>query len=202
MKLTFCPIWPSKFTHHYSTTWCCMQVIVWAATEFVSPVIKFISLKLTKWCNTYKDLIVAVLSLFQDLCEKFYNGLTFYVNVTEILTLHIEKHITYKLSSDHWLPMINMHLIQATSTEIVGYDDICYSIEHKLDIVCIRSTCLMAINFFRWTLVLSFKLCLNVSSCLLIGLISCKISEISVNILFGVKMVIYRTAKPPLPPFV
>jgi len=60
-------------------------------------------------------------------------------------------------------------LKQSTVLEVVFDNDICDSIKHKLDVVCVCSTCEVGVNLFCvFSLVEVFKLKLNVSSGFLI----------------------------------
>jgi len=52
-------------------------------------------------------------------------------------------------------------LVEATASEVVGYDDISDSIKHKLHVLGIGGAGHVAIDLFGGGLVLRFKLCLN-----------------------------------------
>lgn len=72
------------------------------------------------------------------------------------------------------LKIVWLRLVQATSPQIIGYDDVSNGVKYKLDVISICCACLVTVDLLRWTLVLRFKLGLNVGSCLLISLVSCK----------------------------
>ena len=52
--------------------------------------------------------------------------------------------------------------VETAASQIVGYDHICDSIKHKLNVVGICGASLMAVNFLHGAFVLCFKLCLDV----------------------------------------
>lgn len=65
-------------------------------------------------------------------------------------------------------------LVKATPAKVVGYDHIRDGIEHKLDVLCVRGTCHVTIDFLCGRLVLSFELGLDVGSGLAIFLCTWK----------------------------
>ena len=64
--------------------------------------------------------------------------------------------------------------IQPASSQVVCNDNIGNSIEHKLNVICICCTRLMAVDFFLWTFILGFELCLDVGSCFFVRLFAWK----------------------------
>jgi len=63
--------------------------------------------------------------------------------------------------------------VEAAATQVVGNNDIGDSVKHKLDVVRVGRTCLVAVDFLRRALVLCLKLCLDVCRRFFIGLFAC-----------------------------
>lgn len=60
-------------------------------------------------------------------------------------------------------------LVQATSSEVVGDDDIGHSIKHHLDVPCICGAGHVTVDFLIWGAILALKLCLDISCSILVG---------------------------------
>lgn len=65
-------------------------------------------------------------------------------------------------------------LVEATASKVVGDNHICHSVKDKLDVGGVGGAGHMTVYFLVGTLVLRFKLCLNVRGCFAILLGSYK----------------------------
>lgn len=63
-------------------------------------------------------------------------------------------------------------LIETTASQIISYDNISNSVEHKLNIISVCGTRHMTVNFLWCWFILCFELCLNVGGCFSIFLSS------------------------------
>lgn len=59
--------------------------------------------------------------------------------------------------------------VQATPSEVVGDDDVGHGVKHNLDVPCICGAGHVTVDFLIWRAILTLKLCLDVSCCILIG---------------------------------
>lgn len=66
-----------------------------------------------------------------------------------------------------------MASVQATASQVVGNDDVGDCVEHHLDIPCVRGTGHMTIDLLIGRAVLALKLCLDVSSCVIVSVRTC-----------------------------
>lgn len=55
-------------------------------------------------------------------------------------------------------------LVETAAAQIIGDNDVCDCVEHKLNVVRVGGTGHVAVNLLRGRLVLRFKLCLDVRS--------------------------------------
>ena len=61
-------------------------------------------------------------------------------------------------------PMFGSLLIETTTSEVVGNDHIRNCVKDELDVLCVGSTCHVAIDLFSCRFIFSFKLSLDISS--------------------------------------
>lgn len=66
-----------------------------------------------------------------------------------------------------------MASVQAAASQVVGDDDISDCIEHHLDVPCVRGTGHVTVDLFIRRAVLALKLCLDVSSCVIVSVRAC-----------------------------
>lgn len=63
--------------------------------------------------------------------------------------------------------------VQAAASQVIGDDDVSDGVEHHLDVPCICGTGHVTVDLFIGWAVLALKLCLDVSSCIIISVGAC-----------------------------